>query len=203
MKKLIAISILILSLGLLFLWPNGRALVDRRVTTRQNYGDQVCSLSQEYEIPYNYLMALITQECSGKNPCPSRYEKHVFRRLQQVRDGKKKQMDRNVTHDSISDANDDALKNLATSWGPFQLMGYQSIGMKTTVSQIRGPDSLKYGIQWIKEDYGHLLGKKRYKDSFHWHNAGRVYPQKGKTESAEYVSDALEYMEFFKDDCNG
>ena len=199
MKKLV-VGIVIATIVYL-LWPTGKALIDGRVLTQKNYASDVCALSKEYNVPYSYLMALITQECSGKRPCPSRYEDHVFKRLQAVRDGKKKQMDRNVTHQSISDANDEALVNLATSWGPFQLMGYQSVGMKITVAQIRGEDALKYGIEWIQEDYGHLLKKERYQDSFHWHNAGRTYPKDGKTESAQYVADALTYMEHFANGC--
>ena len=200
MKRLLLLSIFVL-LGF-FLWPIGQSLLDGRFFTSRNYSNDICQLSKEYDIPANYLLALITQECSGQRPCPSRYEDHVFKRLQKVRDGSKKQMDRNVTHESIADANDEALRNLATSWGPFQLMGYQSIGLQTTVSQIRGDDSLRYGIAWIKEDYGHLLRQNRYKDAFHWHNAGRTYPNDGQTDSAHYVANALEYMSYFEGICS-
>ena len=111
-------------------------------------------------------------------------------------------MDRNVTHASIANASDAALVNLATSWGPFQLMGYHSIGLKTTVSQIRGADSLNHGVAWIKEDYGHILSKGQFRDAFHWHNAGKRYPKSGKTKSRSYVRRGLSAMEYFAGQCH-
>ena len=42
----------------------------------------------------------------------------------------------------IHDASDDALKNLATSWGPFQLMGYQVIPLDLNIADIRGDEAV-------------------------------------------------------------
>ena len=80
-------------------------------------------------------------------------------------------------------------------------MGYQSIGLQTSLENIKGDPALEYGVIWIKKDYGHLLSKERYRDAFHWHNAGRPYPKQGKTKSATYVQNALQYMEYFSNDC--
>ena len=102
-----------------------------------NYEDAVKIAADEFDLPYGYLMALIQLECGGKIPAGSRFEPHVFRRLKNVRDGKRNRYE-NVTEMHLRGASDDALRNLATSWGPFQLMGYKCILLNVKVKDIRG-----------------------------------------------------------------
>ena len=105
-----------------------------------------------------------------------------------------------ITHEMIADASDEALKNLAKSWGPFQLMGYKCLHLDVKVKDLRGDDALDWGAKWIKLEYGHLLRKKRYKDAFHYHNTGKTYPKSGipKTHDPKYVDNGLKYMAYFE-----
>lgn len=164
-----------------------------------NYSESVQRAADEFDIPYSYLMALIQLECGGQNPPGSRYEKHVFRRLKAVRDGKRSDYN-GLTIKHIGDASDAALKNLATSWGPFQLMGYQCILLDVKIKDIRGPNSVHYGAKWINLAYGKRLRKEQFMDCFHIHNTGRPYPSTGipKTHDPKYVPRGLAYMEKFK-----
>lgn len=167
-------------------------------TTYLNYHDEVMVLSDEYQLSYAYLMALITLECSGNKPPGSRFEPAVFRRLMQVRDGDRGRYE-NIRPSHLKDASEEALRNLATSWGPFQLMGYKCIGLDVNVRDIRGEEGVDYGVKWISEEYGHLLKKDRFKDAFHYHNTGRTYPKVGKprTHDPNYVGKGLTYMAYF------
>ena len=101
---------------------------------------------------------------------------------------------------TIADASDDALKNLATSWGAFQIMGYKCVQLGVKVADIRGDKSLYWGVKWINEEYGSYLRKGKYKDAFHLHNTGRKYPKNGKprTYHANYVPNGLKYIEMFE-----
>ncbi|MGB1573941.1 MAG: hypothetical protein ACPG85_06640, partial [Flavobacteriales bacterium] len=92
----------------------------------EHYAMDVLNAARKYDLDYSYLMALLMLECSGKKPAGARFEPHVYKRLQQVRDGKRRSYE-NVAPAHLADASDDALRNLATSWGPFQLMGYKCI----------------------------------------------------------------------------
>ncbi|MBL7943617.1 MAG: hypothetical protein JNM00_12670, partial [Flavobacteriales bacterium] len=47
----------------------------------QNYADEVAEISNELDIPYAYLMALIVLECSGNKPAGHRFERHVKKQL--------------------------------------------------------------------------------------------------------------------------
>ena len=53
-----------------------------------NYAEDVQKAAAAFNLPYPYLMSLIQLECSGRKPAGDRFEPHVFRRLQAVRDGK-------------------------------------------------------------------------------------------------------------------
>jgi hypothetical protein len=149
-------------------------------STQFNYGDEIDRLAKEYGLSATYLKSLVVLECSGRKPVKPRFEKHVFRKLQKVRDGKRKQFER-ITKKDLHDASDEALKNLASSWGPFQLMGYKCLQLEVKVSDIRGEDALDWGVRWIHMEYGHLLKRNKYKDAFHYHNTGRAFPSDGKT----------------------
>lgn len=157
-----------------------------------NYEDAVKIAADEFDLPYGYLMALIQLECGGKIPAGSRFEPHVFRRLKNVRDGKRTRYE-NVTKKHLSGASDEALRNLATSWGPFQLMGYKCILLNVKIKDIRGDNGIYYGAEWINRTYGNRLRNKDYKDCFHIHNAGKPYPKVGlpTTHDPKYVQRGL------------
>lgn len=106
-----------------------------------------------------------------------------------------------ITVKEIGDAKDDALKNLSTSWGPFQLMGYQCVALKTQVRDIRGKDAVKWGIHWVEKAYGNYLRKGEFKNAFHIHNTGKPYPKYGKplTTNPDYVENGLRYMKYFEE----
>lgn len=168
--------------------------------TLQNYGLQVSSASDSTGIPSSYLLALIVLESGGKKMIPHRFEPHVMKKLKEVKNGKRKRYER-VEPQDLNDAGDEALKNLASSWGPFQIMGYKCFDLPgKKVADLRGEKAILNGATWIAQDYGHLLKEKRYKDAFHYHNTGKLYPIVGppRTYHPHYVAHGLKYMEDFE-----
>lgn len=164
-----------------------------------NYHEEIAELSLAYDLPYAYLMSLIVLECKGNRPAGHRYERHVFERLRQLRDGKRSRYENLRSHD-LTGMGDDMLKALATSWGPFQLMGYKAIPLGVDVKNLRDESTAaEIGVKWIRQEYGHFLKKKKYKDAFHYHNTGRRFPLSGRsqTHNPYYVSDGVKYMEYF------
>lgn len=166
----------------------------------RNYGAEISRLSKNKGLSYEYLMALIVLECSGRKPAGSRFERHVYGRLEQLRAGERSTYE-DVTQGMLTDASDEALTNLATSWGPFQLMGYKCVGMGVNVAELRDAKAVEWSVKWIHKEYGWLLKSGRYKDAFHYHNTGRIYPRFGKarTHDPRYVDKGLAYMEYFRD----
>ncbi|MCC6818868.1 MAG: hypothetical protein IT245_08255 [Bacteroidia bacterium] len=166
---------------------------------RSNYGYQIDSAATIYQINPAYLKALCMLECGGRKVFSQRFEPHVYRKLKSVKFNILEKYE-HVTPDMLVDANDEALKNLASSWGPFQLMGYKCLQLGIKVKDIRGDNAVLYGVKWIDLTYGDYLRKGRYEDAFHIHNTGMPLPsnKQPKTYDPKYISHGLNYMDKFK-----
>ncbi len=164
------------------------------VNAKENYGEEINRLAIEFDLPYEYLMALVVLECSGANPIEPRFEKHVYKKLKLFRDGDLNRFE-NLNKESIKDASDEALENLAKSWGPFQLMGYKCLKLGVKINDIRGNNSLYWGVYWINKEYGDYLRRNKLEQAFRIHNTGSP---SGATYNSRYVRDGLKHIKYFK-----
>ena len=164
----------------------------------RNYKDRIVLECKKENLPPAYFLSLATLESSGKKNPKKRFEKKVFNHLKGVRDRRYKSFG-SIKRKQLKGLSDGAIKNLATSWGPFQLMGYQAFKLGVYVSDIRGKESVKYGIRWCYNRYGKYLKKKKFPDSFHIHNTGKPHPKFGKpfTHDPEYIEKGMKYMAYF------
>ncbi|MGA0434174.1 MAG: hypothetical protein ACO3MV_00770 [Flavobacteriales bacterium] len=167
--------------------------------TLHHYSAEVALWSDEFGLPTEYFLALIQLESGGRKPAGHRFEPHVFERLQSVRDGRLAHYE-NITQQDIAEASDEALKNMATSWGPFQLMGYKCVLLDVQIRDLRGEDAIQSGMTWINMTYGDLLRQGKFQDAFHLHNTGKPYPQQGPptTFHPDYVERGMDYMRKFE-----
>lgn len=167
--------------------------------TFENYGEQAVKAGKEYDLPPEYLLALIVLESSGRKIVPQRFEPHVYKKLDNVARGKSKRLE-SVTYKEIKGMTDGELKRLASSWGPFQIMGYKSFEIGVTPTDLQGRKSVLYGAKWIDLNYGKRLRDNELKDAFHIHNTGRPYPKLGpaRTYHKDYVPKGLKYAAEFK-----
>lgn len=163
--------------------------------TRKNYTTEILHWSRVYQLPPAYLLALSQLECGGRRPAGSRFEKHVYARLQRVRSGDRSRYEAATSH-VLADATDAALRNLATSWGPFQLMGYKCVELDIQLRDIRGEEAVRWGIHWIDLTYGDALRNGNFRNAFHIHNTGRPFPSDGipTTHDPRYVEKGLQLM---------
>ena len=164
--------------------------------TELNYGAELERLASEFDLPAEYLKALVILESSGRKKVPSRYEKHVYNRLINLKNGKRKRYETLRPH-HLKDASNAVLKNLASSWGPFQLMGYKCLALGVNISDIRGNDALYWGVFWINKEYGDYLRQNKFEEAFRIHNTGSPT---GKTYNSNYVSEGLTHIAYFKND---
>lgn len=171
----------------------------RNHAVEKNYGADIHREAALRGLPAEYFKALAILETSGRKNMPHRFEPHVFERLKQVREGTRTRY-AHITQESIADASDEALKNLATSWGPFQIMGYKCIQLNITVHDLRGENAVYWGIKWIDMTYGNVLRQERFEDAFHYHNTGKLFPKNAPptTHDPRYVERGLYYMEHFR-----
>lgn len=166
----------------------------------ENYAHDIKILARRFQLPPEYLMAVIMLECSGRKDVPPRFEQGVYNKLVEIKEHKRASLE-SIYYSDLADATDEALRNLASSWGPFQLMGYKCLHLGIKIKDLRGNNSLYYGVQWIDGTYGDYIRQGKYADAFHIHNTGRPVPKNGKylTYDAKYVPNGLSYMEYFKE----
>ncbi len=164
-----------------------------------NYGEQVETLANEFNLRYSYLMAVIMLESSGKKNVSARFEKDVYEKLKLVKNKKLSHYEK-VFPESLKDIDDKTLREYASSWGPFQIMGYKCVELGISVDVLKGNKILYWSVKWINSNYGDYVRKKKFKDAFHLHNAGKVYPENNKpfTHDPEYVNNGLKYLEYFE-----
>ena len=200
-NKWLLILFLISSLYIVFFYTNDHIINRAKYAlenTENNYGKDVDSLSKTMNLPPDYIKALIMLESGGRKPVPSRFEEHVYKKLKEVKTGKRPNYE-GITMNQLRYSTDHALRNMATSWGPFQIMGYKCIQLRIKLHNLRGESALYWGMKWISDDYGYLLKDKRYKDAFHFHNTGKEFPLDGKpqTHDPNYVAHGIKYMTYF------
>ena len=166
---------------------------DKYSKTEENYGEEVLRYAKEYNLSPTYLKALIVLECSGNKPAGERFESDVYEKLKEVQEGTIKSYDL-ITQKQIRNCSDDALRNLATSWGPFQIMGYKCIRLGIEIQDLRGEECIKWGVKWINNEYGNLIRNNQFEKAFRIHNTGSP---KGETYDPNYVSNGLDHIAYF------
>lgn len=168
--------------------------------TEENYGEEINQIASSMNLPASYFKALIVLESSGLKNVSPRFEPHVYEKLKAVKNGTLESYE-HVTKEDLADATDAALRNLASSWGPFQLMGYKCMLMEIKIADIRGTKSVFWGMKWINMTYGDYLRERKFNDAFHIHNTGKPFPRNGKSKTYHpyYVDHGLQYMKKFEE----
>lgn len=133
---------------------------------------------------------------NGPKVSSKRFEKGVYADLISLRDngycwvgGSKHSTYNKVTRAMIHDANDDAVRNLATSWGCTQIMGYWGLVLGCTIAELRDPRKhFGYTIKLLKLVGGHYMRDGDLTAVLHIWNTGSA---NGKTYHEDYVDNAL------------
>ena len=207
MKKILFLFIYILAFGLLskFIYSEYKEVTQN--TEKQggfqqaigNYKRTVGVLAKKFKLPPSYLMAVIMLESSGKRKVPIRYEKKVYKQLLSLKKGKISKFENLGTVD-VKHLSKQQLKAMASSYGPFQIMGYKSFILEIPLDSLYGRKHMYYAVKWIDSTYGDVVRSGNYKDAFHIHNAGKKFPEDGvsKTHDPDYVKNGLLYEKYFK-----
>ena len=166
--------------------------------TQENYGRQAREAAALHGVPEAYLLALIALETSGRRPAPSRFERHVYARLKKVQRGQLVSY-QGITGRRLRATDDRTLRWMATSWGPFQIMGLNAVKAGIPIMALSGPRGVHWGARWIRLQYGKVLKRKQYRDAFHLHNTGRPFPASGRaqTHDPRYVPRGMRLLRAF------
>jgi hypothetical protein len=167
---------------------------------RERFGRKISEACLGTPVPPALVAGLISVE-AGKDRNgqikeeATRFEPHVFAKLKQVREGTLTQYNK-IRHRVLENADDDALKNLATSYQITQTMGWWAIHLGITVEELRNSDThLKWAVQLL------MLNAGRYIEDQEWANVLRIWntgKPTGKTHDSDYVYNATSVMNAYR-----
>ncbi|MCR9142604.1 MAG: hypothetical protein NXI24_10155 [bacterium] len=142
-----------------------------------------------------YIAALISIESSPPgNRDSERFEPNVYRKLLALKkDGAKwGGLDRKA----VSKYSDAQLKQLATSYGLVQIMGYHCIALGCEVEELRGDYQLQWAAAYMQFHYAKQARLKDWNACFRIHNTGRP---NGRPHRSDYVERGLIRMQYYRD----
>lgn len=164
----------------------------QRILTKA--GPSIAAACKNTLVPTAFLAGLISVENAGLDPDAKRFEPGIFSKLKRVHDGKLSQFN-GIKRSDLSGLSEAALRNLATSFGLTQIMGFHVIATfknTITVDDLRDPaQHLNFGVQFIKKEAGPHLANRAFDKVLRIHNTGKP---NGVTFDPNYVANALGVM---------
>ena len=100
-----------------------------------------------------------------------------------------------IPRNKIKDLDDQKLRELATSYGLTQIMGYHCLELGCSIGDLKGEFHLLWAVAYIRDHYGKQIRKKNWEASFRMHNTGRV---DGTTARKDYVEKGLARMQYYR-----
>lgn len=142
----------------------------------QQWGAAISEACKYSSVPAEFLAALIANE-SGGDPAARRFEKSVYNKLLRIHQGAPEHYGP-LTAEILRSAQDDTLREWATSWGLTQVMGFHVAKRPGGVALLQDPAMhLKFALGLVAqfaERYG-LNVRLEFDELFHCWNAGGPY----------------------------
>lgn len=159
----------------------------------ERFGSKIAEVCAGTPVTEEFLGGFVGVEAGTSHGVISetatRFEPGVFHHLQLVRDGLAKSWSHITTAD-LQGATDDALHNLATSYGLTQIMGWHMIhDLAGSIADLRDPDKhLGYAVQLLDVVADKYLRLRNWEAVLHIWNSGTPT---GRTYDPDYVHNAL------------
>lgn len=160
----------------------------------ERFGDLIAAAVSGSVVPDDFLAGLIGVEAGvGRDgqikPEAKRFEKHVFAALELVRGGGRKRYG-TITTARLRPLTDSALRNLASSWGLTQIMGWHVMAElePATIAELRAPEThLPLAVKLLEAAAGEYLRANDFASVLRIWNTGRA---NGTTHDPNYVANS-------------
>lgn len=169
---------------------------------RDRFGKKIAEACGGTPVPQNLVAGLIGVE-AGKDrngqlrEDATRFEPGVFAKLKRVRD-KSLTSYNNLRYSHVKDLDDAGLRNLSTSFGLTQTMGWWAIHLGISVADLRDPQKhIGYAVQLLLLNAAKYIESGNYLAVFRIWNSGSPT---GKTYDPDYVYNAGAVMDAYSDD---
>ncbi|MEQ9362698.1 MAG: hypothetical protein RIF32_00560 [Leptospirales bacterium] len=156
---------------------------------------EIAQAAKGTDLRPEYIAALISIESSPPgNRDSERFEPNVYRHLLKLKqDGTSwGGLDRK----DVLKYSDDQLKELATSYGLVQIMGYHCIDLGCDVAELKGDYQLQWAAAYMQFHYAKQARQRDWNACFRIHNTGRP---NGRPHRSDYVERGLIRMQYYRE----
>ena len=163
---------------------------------KTQWGAAIQEACKYSSVPPEFLAALIAGE-SGGDPSARRFEKSVYNKFQNVLRGYVGSY-ANLSKGDLGALGDAAIRDLATSWGLTQVMGYHTARRPGGVAILKDPEThLKFALGLVAEfaERFQLSVTTEFTEMFRCWNTGRP---NGQTYDPKYVERGLARLETYR-----
>lgn len=165
------------------------------------FGPAIDAAAAGSHVPADFLAGFVGVE-AGKDkkgqivPAATRFEPQVYARLRDVRDGKRAVWS-GITRKDLAEALDLRLRELATSHGPAQIMGWHTIhDLRRSIGELSDPATMFIcAVELLEIVGGAFLRRGDWPAVMRIWNTGRPG---GKTFDDDYVANALDVKTAYK-----
>lgn len=157
--------------------------------------DEIDKAVRDTEIPASYLAALISLESHPPGNRESRrFEPRVYQRLLELKNEGKPFA--RIQRKRLEGLGDSELRELATSYGLTQIMGYHCLDLGCSIRDLAGSYHLLWSVAYIRRHYLGQVIRKEWASCFRIHNTGRA---EGTTSRDDYAEKGLLRMQYYDD----
>lgn len=147
------------------------------------------------EIPASFLAALISLESHPPgNRNSRRFEPKVYQRLLEMKNHGRSFS--RLPVEKIRVLSDAELRELATSYGLTQIMGYHCLDLGCSIEDLAGEYHLLWSVAYMRRHYLPQIVKKDWEACFRIHNTGRP---EGTTHRSDYAERGLVRMRYYEE----
>ena len=155
--------------------------------------DDITRAASGTDITPSYLAAIISLESAPPgNRNSRRFEPAVYERIKQLRDQGRPYG--NFKQSVLKKLNNRELKELSTSYGLTQIMGYHCLELGCSVQDLKGDYHLVWAVSWMQKHYQSKARNRDWAACFRIHNTGRAT---GTPSRRDYVSKGLLRMAYY------
>jgi len=142
-----------------------------------------------------YLAALISLESSPlANRNSERFEPGFYKRLLELKETGRPFG--GIPRSYLLSKTDRELKELSTSYGLTQIMGFHCIELGCSIDDLRGDYHLQWAVAWMQKHYGNKIKTHNWQACFRIHNTGHP---KGETARRDYVERGISRMKYYRE----
>jgi len=156
--------------------------------------DEITLAVKGTDIDPAYLAALISLESHPPgNRKSQRFEQNIYDRLLELKnDGKNFGR---IPRKTVMEKSDKELRDLATSFGLTQIMGFHCLDLGCNPEDLKGMYHLQWAAAWMQKNYGKKARERNWSSCFRIHNTGK---SQGETHRRDYVERGLARMAYYK-----